>query len=102
MMSSRQLVVAADPDLYGIILPKDKMRGRWVLFGLDVWSAVILLTIILGWAGGRENRVALVIGNAAYQSVGELPTPVNDAFAIAELLRGAGFSAVELRQNIGN
>jgi Caspase domain len=102
MMSSRQLVVLADPDVYGIILPRDKMRGRWLLFGFDVWSAVILLTMILGWAGGRENRVALVIGNAAYQAVDELPTPVNDARAIAELLKGAGFSAVELRQNIGN
>jgi hypothetical protein len=34
-----------------------------------------------------ERRVALVIGNAAYQSATPLRTPVSDAVAVAETLR---------------
>ena len=38
-----------------------------------------------------ENRLALVIGNSAYQSAPALPNPVNDAKAVTELLQSAGF-----------
>ncbi len=41
-----------------------------------------------------ENRLALVIGNSAYQSVPALPNPANDAKAMAELLSSAGFDVV--------
>ena len=44
-----------------------------------------------------DRRVALVIGNSAYQHVAKLPNPVNDARAVAALLRGAGFDVVESR-----
>src|SRR5437667_5916275 len=38
-----------------------------------------------------EGRVALVIGNASYQTVTPLVNPINDAKAIAEVLGAAGF-----------
>jgi len=41
-----------------------------------------------------EHRVALVVGNSAYQSVPALANPVNDANAIAAALRKVGFSEV--------
>jgi tetratricopeptide (TPR) repeat protein len=41
-----------------------------------------------------EKRVALVIGNSAYQSVPPLPNPVNDAKAVAGALRAVGFGEV--------
>ena len=41
-----------------------------------------------------EQRVALVIGNGAYRSVPHLANPPNDARAIADVLRGAGFDLV--------
>lgn len=45
-----------------------------------------------------KARVALVIGNAKYESaVGALKNPVNDAKAIAKELRGLGFSVTEER-----
>lgn len=47
-----------------------------------------------------ERRVALVIGNGAYASVGQLANPVKDAAAVAELLRRAGFDTTE-RHDVG-
>jgi formylglycine-generating enzyme required for sulfatase activity len=44
-----------------------------------------------------EKRIALVVGNAAY-AVGRLNNPVNDARAMAQALRAAGFDVV-LREN---
>jgi tetratricopeptide (TPR) repeat protein len=43
-----------------------------------------------------EVRVALVIGNSAYQSVASLPNPRRDAEAVADALRQAGFQTVQL------
>ena len=40
------------------------------------------------------DRVALVIGNGAYQNVPRLPNPPNDARAMAGALRDIGFSVV--------
>ena len=39
----------------------------------------------------RLPKIALVIGNGAYKSVPALKNPANDARAIAETLKGAGF-----------
>ncbi|MEM8700504.1 MAG: caspase family protein [Pseudomonadota bacterium] len=44
---------------------------------------------------GSTSRVALVIGNSAYQSVAALPNPVNDAELVAEKLWEAGFEVIE-------
>ncbi len=56
-----------------------------------------------------ESRIALVIGNSAYQSVPTLPNPVNDAKAMADVLSAAGFEVMSapdltqstMRQTIG-
>src|SRR5712691_8086198 len=42
-----------------------------------------------------ENRLALVIGNSAYQSVTVLPNPANDAKAMAKFLGSAGFQVLQ-------
>jgi tetratricopeptide (TPR) repeat protein len=42
------------------------------------------------------TRVALVIGNSAYDNVPALPNPANDAQAIAQVLRDEGFRTVHL------
>lgn len=44
--------------------------------------------------GSSGRRVALVIGNATYQSAAPLLNPRNDARAIANVLRGMGFTSV--------
>src|SRR6266849_819320 len=47
-------------------------------------------------AAPTEKRMALVIGNAAYQA-GALATPANDAGLIAQTLQAAGFDVVGAR-----
>ncbi len=59
------------------------------------------LLLCLAWsshAQQREQRVALVIGNAAYPSA-PLRNPVNDAKDMADKLRGLGFVVIE-RSNL--
>lgn len=41
-----------------------------------------------------QKRVALVLGNSAYQNATELPNPKNDAAAIAQKLAGLGFTVI--------
>ena len=48
-----------------------------------------------------EKRVALVLGNSAYQNVAKLPNPVNDGAMIAATLKDAGFDVVDWRQDLG-
>jgi hypothetical protein len=47
-----------------------------------------------------DKRVALVIGNSAYQNVAPLPNPVNDAAVIAATLQDAGFDVVDSRHDL--
>jgi len=47
-----------------------------------------------------EARVALVIGNANYAAQSPLKNPSNDARAIADALRGAGFKKVDVAENL--
>ena len=64
-------------------------------------ACTLWVTLVGIMPGFAEKRVALVIGNSNYQHVGRLPNPVNDAAAIAILLRPAGFVVVEPRSDIG-
>jgi len=48
-------------------------------------------------AANAETRIALVIGNAAYQVGGPLNTAANDAGLIAQTLQAAGFDVVGAR-----
>src|SRR5438128_1971405 len=60
---------------------------------------VVLLPLVLALMPGAaqaEKRIALVIGNAAYQA-GALATPANDAGLIAQTLQAAGFDVVGAR-----
>jgi uncharacterized caspase-like protein len=51
--------------------------------------------VLLGNAPSfAESRIALVIGNGAYQNVPRLPNPANDAKAVAAALRRSGFDTI--------
>ncbi|MFD1354149.1 caspase family protein, partial [Methylorubrum suomiense] len=73
------------------------------------WSSRILealLCVVIGLAPGllasaqdaarSQKRIALVIGNAAYEA-GALATPANDAGLVAQTLQAAGFDVVGAR-----
>jgi uncharacterized caspase-like protein len=47
-----------------------------------------------------QKRVALVIGNSAYQNVARLPNPVNDGATVAATLKDAGFDVVDSRHDL--
>ena len=47
-----------------------------------------------------EKRVALIIGNSAYDKVARLPNPANDAALIADTFKSAGFGSVDLRRDL--
>jgi uncharacterized caspase-like protein len=49
-----------------------------------------------------QKRVALVVGNSAYQNVPTLANPANDANAVADLFRRIGFDVVEAKSDLGN
>jgi TPR repeat protein len=51
-------------------------------------------------AGSGEKRVALVIGNSAYENVPQLENPRKDAAAVAAALRRLGFSEVFERTDL--
>jgi uncharacterized caspase-like protein len=48
-----------------------------------------------------DKRVALVIGNSNYRAAPRIETAVNDATAMAELFRKAGFDFVDQRSDLG-
>jgi hypothetical protein len=47
-----------------------------------------------------EKRVALVMGNSAYQKVSPLANPANDSEAMSAIFRKAGFDVVELKRDL--
>jgi uncharacterized caspase-like protein len=61
-------------------------------------AAVLLLGVCQ--PAFAEKRVALVLGNSAYQNVAPLPNPVNDGAMIAATLKGAGFDVVDSRHDL--
>ena len=64
-----------------------------------LWMVVLAASL---WAPAAqaqtEIRVALVVGNGAYQHAEPLRNPVNDARAMAKVLRDSGFEVI-LREN---
>lgn len=68
---------------------------RSIILGLLVVGGCLSVSPALA-----ERRVALVIGNSAYQKVAPLSNPANDANAVAAMLKSAGFDSVESRLNV--
>ena len=61
-----------------------------------IFTAVIACALAIGWcvAAHAEKRVALVIGNGAYQNAPKLPNPSNDARDVAAALTRVGFDTI--------
>ncbi|MFB9265077.1 caspase family protein, partial [Bradyrhizobium erythrophlei] len=59
------------------------------------WAALAVFALMVS-AEAAERRIALVVGNANYQT-GSLPTPANDAGLVAQTLQAAGFDVTGAR-----
>jgi len=60
-------------------------------------AAVLLL---IGHPALAEKRVALVIGNSAYQNVPPLTNPANDGTVMTATFKSAGFDVVDYRRDL--
>jgi len=66
---------------------------------LRTWATLLgCIVLVVGFAGRgmAENRIALIIGNGGYESVGKLPNSVADANLMAETLQNVGFDVTLL------
>jgi uncharacterized caspase-like protein len=70
------------------------MRAVGAVF-LAVWSIWLF-----SQPAFAEKRVALVMGNSAYQNVNQLANPANDSEAMSAILKRAGFDVVELKRDL--
>ena len=63
-------------------------------------ATIALLVLMLLAAGAHaEKRVALVVGNSAYQHSGTLTNPTNDATDVAAALKKLGFQVLDAFNN---
>jgi uncharacterized caspase-like protein len=75
-------------------------RLKWLTFHVAGIICALCFAMLSGGAALAERRVALVIGNSVYQHAENLPNTINDADAIAAMLRAAGFDVVDERRNV--
>src|SRR5215470_7153200 len=62
---------------------------------MRVFMAVVALVLCIVPAASQDRRVALVVGNSAYQHAPRLANPKNDAADMAAVLRRFGFQVIE-------
>jgi hypothetical protein len=72
--------------------------------GLSAMISALALFGATTWADPAfaERRVALVIGNSAYQNAPVLPNPAKDAKAIVAMFVKAGYDVVSAQYDVGN
>jgi uncharacterized caspase-like protein len=71
---------------------------RWLV-------AIIAALLAIGFADRSalaDKRVAFVVGNSNYQNVITLANPANDAAAVTDMFRKAGFDVVESKRDLKN
>ena len=61
---------------------------------------VLGVLLLLSQPAFAEKRVALVLGNSAYEKVTPLSNPTNDAKAMSAMLEAAGFDVVTLKLDL--
>jgi len=64
------------------------MRTLWFI------ALTIVSFCLLGGPASADKRIALIIGNSAYENVTRLDNPKNDASLMADTMRGLGFTLV--------
>jgi hypothetical protein len=57
-------------------------------------ALIVLLALLSAAPAAAEKRIALVVGNSAYQNITRLDNPRNDAMLMADTLSGLGFTLI--------
>src|SRR5690606_16016751 len=77
-----------------LLLSGSIWRGTLLRHLATAVASLVILVSALGPASA-EKRVALVIGNSAYDNTAPLKNPSNDATDIAETLRALDFEVID-------
>jgi uncharacterized caspase-like protein len=77
-------------------------RSTWKVSWRAIWRAILFAAAVFLSCepAFAEKRVALIIGNSAYQNAPQLQNPVNDATLMSATFKSAGFDVVDFRQNL--
>jgi hypothetical protein len=67
---------------------------NWAGNSVGLPAITALLSLLSAGPASAEKRIALVIGNSAYQNIARLDNPRNDATLMAETLSGLGFTLI--------
>jgi Caspase domain len=106
-VASNILVRYSEVNRKGPARPVAGQRGNFKMIQrltslAAVIGATILAMVLAPDAAFADKRVALVVGNSAYQTVPKLPNPSGDANSVAKMFRDAGFDSVEVLIDVGN
>src|SRR6266702_3723909 len=77
-----------------------KLPGSLTLIKFNRLVLAVAALLLVCQPAFADRRVALVLGNSAYQNVAQLPNPVNDAAVMAATLKDAGFDLVDSRRDL--
>src|SRR5437867_445932 len=72
---------------------------------LSAAAIVLAAFVVPPWgydSASADHRVALVIGNSAYQHAPPLANPTRDAQAIAAMFKKGGFAVVDAHHDLAN
>jgi uncharacterized caspase-like protein len=88
-----------------VIIGSDDRVGVVSIWNVPMRAVVaIVLAICSAWLFSQparaEKRVALVIGNSAYQNVSRLANPANDSEAMSATFKRVGFDVVDLKRDL--
>jgi formylglycine-generating enzyme required for sulfatase activity len=67
---------------------------------VSLLAAFVIVATIAPRAGLAQNRIALVLGNSAYRTLGFASTPANDAAAMGDLFKAARFDDVRIADDL--
>ncbi len=76
-------------------LRSSALRGHSLIILARRLLAIALILCAIATPSLAGGRVALVIGNGAYQAAPQLENPANDAADVAKALRAIGFDVIE-------
>jgi Caspase domain len=80
--------------ILGNALGMHRPLSNWTQNRRALAAIIALVSLLSAGPAAAEKRIALVVGNSAYQNITQLDNPRNDATLMAETLAGLGFTLI--------